>query len=314
MAMRTKTYSIYSIRNKLNSKRYIGLSHKPQKRMEQHQKSKFLIGKAIRKYGWNNFNKQILQNNLTLKQAKKRERFYIKKYNCIQPNGYNLCGGGEGLFNPTQKIRIAISKAKKGKKLSKNHKKILKETNIGNQNAKGKRSKKQIENMKRANSLSHIKKKRKKAHEKAWKTRHKNGTDKPSKESNIKRSKSLKGKRHSKKSKEKLSKSMKGNQNALGCKRSAETRAKISKANKNPATKTRKKLRKAKLGKNNPNYKQRKIRICACGCKQTFECKFDSLRKFICGHNLRMKNIPQHKSGKDHPQYKHGKHCRKSSQ
>jgi len=108
-----QVYSIYCLQNKINGKRYIGLSHNPKKRMESHCKSFLIIGKAIHKYGWENFNKIILQTNLTFKQAQKQERYCIKKYNSIAPNGYNLSGGGEGLFNPTKEIREKKNKALK---------------------------------------------------------------------------------------------------------------------------------------------------------------------------------------------------------
>lgn len=63
-------YSIYLITNKVNSKKYIGFtSRKLQARWKQHissskNNSKFLIHKAIRKYGISNFEIEIIYQSL----------------------------------------------------------------------------------------------------------------------------------------------------------------------------------------------------------------------------------------------------------
>lgn len=51
--------------------------------------------RAIEKYGWNNFEHIILKDNLTKEQAQQTETQYIKKFNTLVPNGYNLTGGGD---------------------------------------------------------------------------------------------------------------------------------------------------------------------------------------------------------------------------
>ena len=48
---------------------------------------------AIQKYGWDNFECEILAENLTLEEANKLEDEYILKYNSIE-NGFNINRGG----------------------------------------------------------------------------------------------------------------------------------------------------------------------------------------------------------------------------
>lgn len=56
-----------------------------------------LLYHAIQKYGWNNIQKEILEDNLTLDEANRQEKYYIKLYQTTNTNfGYNLTIGGDG--------------------------------------------------------------------------------------------------------------------------------------------------------------------------------------------------------------------------
>lgn len=48
---------------------------------------------AIKKYGWDNFELEILEKDLTLEEADLKEKEYIKLYDSID-NGYNIFDGG----------------------------------------------------------------------------------------------------------------------------------------------------------------------------------------------------------------------------
>lgn len=94
---------IYKITNKLTNKCYIGETMKsnPELRWNEHKrKIEKGIGcpalqDAVRKYGIDNFRFDVL----IICFDEDRYRFeieYIKKYNSMAPNGYNLTKGGEG--------------------------------------------------------------------------------------------------------------------------------------------------------------------------------------------------------------------------
>ena len=99
-----RKWTVYKHTNKINFFSYIGItSRKPEVRWGKNGK-KYRPSKgkyscfynAIKKYGWDNFEHEILENNLTYKQACEKERYYISFYGTKAPNGYNLTDGGEG--------------------------------------------------------------------------------------------------------------------------------------------------------------------------------------------------------------------------
>lgn len=90
---------IYMYINKVNGKRYIGKAKDFNKRHKQHLKGKLIIDKAIRKYGEENFEIVILEENVeTDSQLNELEKLYIKKYDSYRKNGkgYNVADGGTG--------------------------------------------------------------------------------------------------------------------------------------------------------------------------------------------------------------------------
>lgn len=82
---------IYKITNLLNQKCYIGQSIHIERRWQEHchKSTKSMIGKAIQKYGKENFSFQILEEcDQSLLDI--REAYYIKYFNSLVPNGYNV--------------------------------------------------------------------------------------------------------------------------------------------------------------------------------------------------------------------------------
>lgn len=90
---------IYKIENLINHKIYIGQSVHIERRWGEHcrAKAKSLIGKAIHKYGKENFSFTILEECL-VGQLNEKEEYYIHYFNSIVPNGYNImdyCNNGQ---------------------------------------------------------------------------------------------------------------------------------------------------------------------------------------------------------------------------
>lgn len=91
-----KTYCVYLHTNRMNMKRYVGItSQKPEKRWnggEGYQTQKKFYN-AIRLYGWNNFDHEILEEGLTKEEAYEREQYWVSYFNSFK-NGYNATPGG----------------------------------------------------------------------------------------------------------------------------------------------------------------------------------------------------------------------------
>ena len=86
----------YMIINKINQKKYIGITIDFEKRMAQHkrQKTSSLIHQAIQKYGEENFEYQIIASGLSVEEAEEMEINLIEKENSLVPSGYNIAKGG----------------------------------------------------------------------------------------------------------------------------------------------------------------------------------------------------------------------------
>ena len=89
---------IYKTTNLINNKIYIG--------QEKGNNPKYLgSGKilqiAIKKYGVENFKKEILQECKDQEELNKAEIYWINNSNCFQPKGYNICNGNFGGDNFT---------------------------------------------------------------------------------------------------------------------------------------------------------------------------------------------------------------------
>lgn len=129
--MKIKEFYIYKITNLINNKIYIG-RHINKQKNDTYFGSGTLITRAIAKYGKDNFKKEIIYYCSSNDELNKKEIYYIKEYNSIFPNGYNISTGGTRVFvlenHPDQEaIRKKISDSHKNKKLSEDHKLKIKE-------------------------------------------------------------------------------------------------------------------------------------------------------------------------------------------
>ena len=133
-----KDHKIYKYTNKVNGKVYIGRTCNSLKRRAHADgsgyKSCTYFWNAIQKYGWENFEGEVLEERLTDKEAAKREIFYIHEYDSIDfTKGYNLLDSDYKTYSDavrkkvsehskgkvvSEETRKKLSNAKKGKKLS----------------------------------------------------------------------------------------------------------------------------------------------------------------------------------------------------
>jgi group I intron endonuclease len=101
-------FLVYCHKNKINGKRYIGFTsyvHNPNRRwrdglgyLNSHHK---VFAAAIEKYGWENFEHEILECNIaTREEVNTREKYWIAKYHTYVGDpecwGYNATVGGCG--------------------------------------------------------------------------------------------------------------------------------------------------------------------------------------------------------------------------
>lgn len=105
---------VYIIKNKVNGKIYIGATLGTlANRWKWHIEKSILknvrkgsIQEAISIFGKKNFTKKIIKRSKYLSELSKLERHYIKKYNSMEPNGYNLSTGGIGYGNLGRKVKV----------------------------------------------------------------------------------------------------------------------------------------------------------------------------------------------------------------
>ena len=107
---------IYCLTNKINGKQYFGqTTQKIKKYLNSHKNKAFnnnkpnnYIHKAIKKYGWDNFKKEIFCECGDKLSLGLMEDFCIQVFNTLAPNGYNLKRGGVH-GKPSEKTKRKIS-------------------------------------------------------------------------------------------------------------------------------------------------------------------------------------------------------------
>lgn len=110
---------IYKITNKVNNKSYIGQTTQTlEKRWKKHLNQlndNTYFHRAIKKYGANNFLKEILEDNIFNEKLDEREIYWIAKEGTyIDNGGYNLTVGGKSTPHRVRKLSdIEIKEIKK---------------------------------------------------------------------------------------------------------------------------------------------------------------------------------------------------------
>lgn len=113
------TYSVYCHQNKINGKKYFGITCKvPKYRWGHngHEYAPHYFGRAVDKYGWDNFEHIILYSGLDKDTAIMFEKYLIAEFSTKDRTyGYNLTEGGDGVKNPSEEVRRKLSECNKGK-------------------------------------------------------------------------------------------------------------------------------------------------------------------------------------------------------
>ena len=101
---------IYKITNLINGKIYVGqTTRNPIERFKEHKHADSIIGKAIRKYGAENFEIDILDECETFDELNECEMFWIAELNCKVPDGYNVTDGGSYYWGFSDDLAIMYS-------------------------------------------------------------------------------------------------------------------------------------------------------------------------------------------------------------
>ena len=103
-----KTYTVYMHTNKINGKVYIGKTcQEPKKRYGSNgacYKQCPHFYKAIKKYGWDNFEHEIVMSGLSANEASSMEQILIVLFDSRNPEkGYNISAGGDGMQSEDSK-------------------------------------------------------------------------------------------------------------------------------------------------------------------------------------------------------------------
>lgn len=134
---------VYVHTNKTNNKKYVGITSKtPGERWREgkgyHGGS---FSAAIAKYGWDNFDHEVLYAGLSESDAKNIEKKLIKELNLNDSRyGYNRTDGGDGVcgLEFSEETRKKMSKSHIGNKHSEATKKKMSEAALGNKKWLGK--------------------------------------------------------------------------------------------------------------------------------------------------------------------------------
>lgn len=118
---------IYLITNKINGKQYVGQTVRSlEERFNEHKRHAGVVGRAIKKYGAENFVYEIIDRADDIETLNRKEIEYIQRLGTVEPFGYNLCYGGENTmgYNHRQesKVKMSMVQKERGNQVgSKNH-------------------------------------------------------------------------------------------------------------------------------------------------------------------------------------------------
>jgi hypothetical protein len=108
---------IYYFKDKRNGKGYVGQTKRSLRKRYAGKSHTTYFENTFKKYGWENFEITILKYSLqTFEEMDYWENHYIKEYNTLAPNGYNLVAGGCYNRNRSQEAKERARRNSKFKK------------------------------------------------------------------------------------------------------------------------------------------------------------------------------------------------------
>ncbi len=105
---------VYLTTNLVNGKLYVGQTNGNR---NNYLGSGLLIMKAIKKYGKDNLSKQVLVRCNSQEELDEQEIFWIQALHTLQPEGYNIENGGNGVGKISEGTKRKLSEVNSGKSL-----------------------------------------------------------------------------------------------------------------------------------------------------------------------------------------------------
>lgn len=110
-------YKVYCHTNKINGKRYVGITrtstHHRWDNGNGYKQNRHFWG-AIKKYGWDNFEHELLADGLDHDSACEMEKKLIREWNLMNDKyGYNLTSGGDAKYLVSEDTRKRIGDSRR---------------------------------------------------------------------------------------------------------------------------------------------------------------------------------------------------------
>lgn len=113
---------IYQVKNKINGKSYVGktsttlLRRRKEHFVHARKGSSYLFHCALREFGFQSFTWSVVLESQNLEELKLCEMESIERLNAMNPDGYNMTGGGDGKYTKIAKLANARTKYRERKK------------------------------------------------------------------------------------------------------------------------------------------------------------------------------------------------------
>jgi len=127
---------VYKITNSVNGKIYVGQTIRNlERRFKEHciKEGCPIFFKAIKKYGKENFNTEVIEECRDTDELNEKEIYWIQKLNSQCPSGYNISKGGSGSsgYSLSTDHKRKIAKSLYGRVVSKSTREKLRKSKVG---------------------------------------------------------------------------------------------------------------------------------------------------------------------------------------